>query len=142
MRKALIVLVWQNFKAIVTVWTVPGGAFAWKNRKIIELMKHLKLAMNLKECIMAHNFKIFMHQTVDNLHLNLRGDFDGSSAFELLNTLKENLNSTKRILIDTNNLKKIYPFGREVFDYNLSKLMDHRIRIQFIGPNTLRSAPT
>jgi len=37
LRKALIVLVWQNFKAIVTVWTVPGGAFAWKNRKIIEL---------------------------------------------------------------------------------------------------------
>ena len=91
---------------------------------------------------MAHNFKIFMHQTVDNLHLNLRGDFDGSSAFELLNILKENLDSAKRILIDTNNLKKIYPFGQEVFDHNLSKLKDHRIRIQFIGPNTLRSALT
>ena len=91
---------------------------------------------------MTHNFKIFMHQTVDNLHLNLRGDFDGSSAFELLNILKENLDSAKRILIDTNNLKKIYPFGQEVFDHNLSKLEDHRIRIQFIGPNTLRSALT
>ena len=98
--------------------------------------------MNFKEYTMAHNFKIFMHRTVDNLHINLKGDFDGSSAFELLNTLKENLNSTKRILIDTNKLKKIYPFGREVFNYNLSKLKDHRIRIQFIGPNTLRSAPT
>jgi hypothetical protein len=121
---------------------VFGSDFAWKNRKIIELMKHLKLTMNLKGYTMAHNFKIFMHRTIDNLHLNLKGDFDGSSAFELLNILKENLNSTKRILIDTNNLKKIYPFGREVFDYNLSKLMNHRIRIQFIGPNTLRSAPT
>ena len=97
--------------------------------------------MNLKEYVMAHNFKIFMHRTIDNLHLNLKGDFDGSSAFELLNILKENLNSTKRILIDTNNLNKVYPFGREVFDYQLSKL-DHRIRIQFIGPNTFRSAPT
>lgn len=91
---------------------------------------------------MARNFKIFMHRTIDNLHLNLKGDFDGSSVFELLNILKENLNSTKRIRIDTNNLKNIYPFGREVFDHNLSKIMDHRIRIQFIGPNTLRSAPT
>ncbi len=91
---------------------------------------------------MAHNFKIFMHRTIDNLHLNLKGDFDGSSAFELFNILKENLNSTKRILINTNNLKKIYPFGWEVFNYNLSKLKDHRIRIQFIGANTLRSAPT
>jgi hypothetical protein len=98
--------------------------------------------MNLKEYVMAHNFKIFIDRTIDNLHLNLKGDFDGSSAFELLNVLEENLNSTKRILIDTNNLKKIYPFGREVFDYNLSKLMNYRIRIQFIGPNTLRRAPT
>jgi hypothetical protein len=120
---------------------VPGGAFAWKNRKIIELMKHLKLTMNLKEYVMAQNFKIFMYRTIDNLHINLKGDFDGNSAFELLNTLKKNLNSTKRILIDTNNLKKIYPFGQEVFDHNLSKLKDHRIRIQFIGPTTLRSAP-
>ena len=91
---------------------------------------------------MAHNFKIFMHRTIDNLHINLKGDFDGSSALELPNTLKENLNSAKRILIDTNNLKKIYLFSWEVFDHNLSILMDHRIRIQFIGPNTLRSAPT
>ena len=112
-----------------------------KNRKIIELMKHLKLTMNLKEYVMAQNFKIFMYRTIDNLHINLKGDFDGNSAFELLNTLKKNLNSTKRILIDTNNLKKIYPFGQEVFDHNLSKLKDHRIRIQFIGPTTLRSAP-
>ncbi len=86
---------------------------------------------------MARNFKIRMHQTVDNLHINLRGDFDGSSAFELLNTLKENMNDTKRILIDTNNLKKIYPFGQEVLDHNLSRLKDHRNRIQFIGQNTL-----
>ena len=91
---------------------------------------------------MAHNFKIIMHRTIDNLHLNLKGDFDGSSAFELLNILKENLSSTKRILINTNKLKKIYPFGREVFNHNLSKLKDHRIRIQIIGANTLRSAPT
>jgi len=40
LRKTLIVLVWQKFKAIVTVWTVPGVSCAWKNRKIIELMKH------------------------------------------------------------------------------------------------------
>ena len=90
---------------------------------------------------MAHNFKILMYRTIDILHINLRGDFDGSSAFELFNILKENLDGAKRILIDTNNLKKIYPFGQEVFDHNLSKLMGHQIRIQFIGPNTLRSAP-
>jgi len=91
---------------------------------------------------MAHNFKIFMHRNRDNMHINLMGDFDGSSAFELLNTLNENLNRTKRILIDTNKLKKIYPFGREIFYYNFSKLKNHRINIQFIGPIALQIEPT
>ena len=87
---------------------------------------------------MAHNFKIFMHQTTDNLNINLLGDFDGSSAFELINLLKDNLNGAKRIFIDTNNLKKIYPFGREVFNRNFSKLRDHRVRIQFVGSNAFQ----
>ncbi len=86
---------------------------------------------------MAHNFKIFTNRTDDVLYIGMRGDFDGSSAFELLNALKKNVNNIKRILIDTNNLQKIYPFGKEVFNYNLSKLQDYRTCIQFIGPSTL-----
>ncbi len=38
---------------------------------------------------MASNFRIFLHETRDSLHLKLDGDFDGSSAHELLNTLKK-----------------------------------------------------
>jgi hypothetical protein len=38
---------------------------------------------------MATNFKISSHRTESKLHLNLAGDFDGSSAFELLNMLKD-----------------------------------------------------
>lgn len=87
---------------------------------------------------MAHNFKIFMHQTTDILNIDLLGDFDGSSAFELINLLKDNLNSAKRIFIDTKNLKKIYPFGQEVFNRNFSKLRDHRINIQFVGSNAFQ----
>ncbi len=87
---------------------------------------------------MAHNFRINTHQTTDNLHINLLGNFDGSSAYELLNLLKDNLNSTKRILIDTNNLKKIYPFGREVFNRYFLKLRKYRIRVQFVGFNAFQ----
>ncbi len=86
---------------------------------------------------MAHNFKIFTNRTDDVLYINIRGDFDGSSALELLNTMKKNVNNTKRILIDTNNIQKIYPFGKEVFNYNISKLRDCRTCIQFVGPSTL-----
>ena len=41
---------------------------------------------------MAQNFKISTHRTIENLTIRLVGDFDGSSAFELLNALWENLN--------------------------------------------------
>jgi hypothetical protein len=91
---------------------------------------------------MAQNFKISINRTSDNLYIRLKGDFDGSSAFELFNTLKDNLNSTKCILIDTNKLKAVYPFGREVFYYNFSKIKNQRIRIRFVGPDALQVAPT
>jgi hypothetical protein len=70
------------------------------------------------------------------------GDFDGSSAFELLNTLKENLNCTECILIDTHELQAVYPFGRAVFYYNFSKIKNRRIHIRFIGPDALQPAST
>jgi len=38
---------------------------------------------------MALNFKIICHKNSENLHLKLMGDFDGSSAYELINTLKK-----------------------------------------------------
>ena len=36
---------------------------------------------------MALNFKIYCHQNNDNLHLKLMGDFDGSSAHCIENTV-------------------------------------------------------
>ena len=91
---------------------------------------------------MANNFKINIQRTTDNLYIRLMGDFDGSSAFELFNALKDNLNSAKCIQIDTHKLTAVYPFGREVFYYNLSKIKNQRIRIRFVGPDALHIAPT
>ena len=91
---------------------------------------------------MAKNFKINIHRSVDNLVICLVGDFDGSSAFELLNALSENLNSAKRVLIDTQKLQAIYPFGREVFYYNFLKMKNQGNRIRFVGPVDLHMAPT
>ena len=90
---------------------------------------------------MAQNFKIRIHRKIDNLSIRLTGDFDGSSAWELINTIRENLNNLKFIQIDISKLKKVYPFGREVFKYNLLSVKDRRIRIQFSAPNALRIAP-
>ena len=91
---------------------------------------------------MARNFKINIHRAIENVFIYLKGDFDGSSAFELLNALSENLNNAKCVLIDTQKLQAVYPFGREVFYYNFLKMKNQRNRIRFIGPVALHMAPT
>lgn len=90
---------------------------------------------------MATNFKILRQRAEGNLQLDLTGDFDGSSAFELLNMIEDNLENTPRISINTSNLKKIYPFGRQVFNHNFSKLKHHRVCVSFTGQkaNQIRS---
>jgi len=91
---------------------------------------------------MASNFKIIMERTNGQLQLNLVGDFDGTSAFDLLKVLTENLVNINRVCINTDNLKKIYPFGSEVFQNNLNKLKKHQFRIRFVGENARQIAPT
>ena len=91
---------------------------------------------------MASNFSIYMHYTNDQLQLKLVGDFDGTSAFELLDVMAQNLENVNLIRINTDNLKKVYPFGWEVFQNNLYKLKKHPFHIRFIGKNALQIAPT
>ena len=89
---------------------------------------------------MAHNFKMNIHRRIDKLFIHLTGDFDGSSAWELINAISDNLNEFKFIQIDTGELKMIYPFGREVFRNYMSNAKNTRIRMQFNGPNVLQIA--
>jgi len=73
---------------------------------------------------MASNFKISFKRTHCNIYLNLTGDFDGSSAFELINTLEEHNGDGKKTFINTSGLFYIHPFGLSVFrkKFNNSKL--------------------
>ena len=64
---------------------------------------------------MASNFKITLNRFKDNIHLKLYGDFDGSSAHELLNLLKNNSHDLVKIYIHTDDLKHIHPFGLNIF---------------------------
>jgi hypothetical protein len=83
---------------------------------------------------MANNFKIQLHQEQNDLHLKLKGDFDGTSAFELINLLKGAAHPDK-IFIHTNELKIIFPFGSEVFKSNLFKLNGTASKLIFTGKN-------
>ena len=64
---------------------------------------------------MATNFRIVSEKNQGGLHLRLTGDFDGSSACELVNALEACKESAGNIVIDTCGLLSIHPFGKGVF---------------------------
>jgi len=46
------------------------------------------------------------------------GDFDGSSAFELINIIKEHYGKVGKVVINTDGLSSTHPFGLGVFQKN------------------------
>ena len=90
---------------------------------------------------MASNFRISAHRNSDSLELKLTGDFDGTSACELLNVLKENSDDVARVLVNTSGLKDVYPFGRDTFQNRLYLLKGRSFRLLFTGDNATRIAP-
>jgi anti-anti-sigma regulatory factor len=90
---------------------------------------------------MAANFKIFVHKNSENLHLKLIGDFDGSSACELLNVLKSNCIGASKVFIHTSCLKRVHSFGREIFHKNLEALNNRSVSVLFTGEEALQLAP-
>ena len=90
---------------------------------------------------MASNFKIYILKNRESIHLRLTGDFDGSSAHELINILKEHGNSFWDIYIDTNELKMIHPFGRDAFQKNLNGIKKQLSNLIFVEANKHKIAP-
>jgi hypothetical protein len=83
--------------------------------------------------IMAANFKVSVLRKSASLYLKLMGDFDGSSAFDLIKLLRKNWKGIHSVFICTSGLRNIYPFGRDMFYKNLSFLAGKPIRLIFTG---------
>jgi len=66
---------------------------------------------------MSTNFKISTCTVNGNLHLELKGDFDGSSACELANIIMLKHDKNRQVIINCEKLGKIFPFGSSVFGY-------------------------
>jgi len=73
--------------------------------------------------------------------MNLRGDFDGSSAHVFLNALKRNYDDALKIFVETNGLKTVSQFGRDVLQSNLSELRANPGKIIFSGENKASLSP-
>ena len=91
--------------------------------------------------VVASNFKIIKHRSSDTLHLKLLGDFDGTSAFELLDALKRNCFGARRAIIHTSNLTDICSFGKNVFQNRFSEVSKHFAQILFTGENASQVSP-
>ncbi len=90
---------------------------------------------------MAMNFRTIVSRERDTLHLELEGDFDGSSALELIHALLENCGSASRVMIHTNGLKEVHPFGRAVFQKSLPGAGKLNSSIIFMGEHAEEIAP-
>ena len=69
---------------------------------------------------MSINFQIQFKTSNGNLHIQPKGDFDGSSAWELINLIHEKYDGKGRVFIDTRNLGEIHPFGCNIFQCRLN----------------------
>ena len=90
---------------------------------------------------MASNFKVLIHRNAENLHLKLMGDFDGSSAWELINGLKKHCYGISRIFIHTNCIDHVHPFGRHVLQKNLFAPIAKSVHVVFTGDKATQLDP-
>jgi hypothetical protein len=89
---------------------------------------------------MASNFCIYSHDKKKCLELKMMGDFDGTAAFELIHFLNKKGRRFSKVVIDTSNLSKVYPFGRVILENN-KYLLCKNICLEFMGNNADKLLP-
>lgn len=89
---------------------------------------------------MASNFEVFSNLIRDSLHLHMYGDFDGMSAYELINALKQQNGDYYEVFIDTSDLNIIHPFGLDVFQKQINRLSKNKRSLIFLGRHRHRFA--
>ncbi|MDX9787638.1 MAG: hypothetical protein RBT11_12715 [Desulfobacterales bacterium] len=90
---------------------------------------------------MASKFKIFTYRNPGTLYLKLIGEFDGSSTWHLIEKLRKNADEFHSILINTDSLGEIYPFGVHIFHQELKALRRYKIRVLFTGEKADQISP-
>ena len=64
---------------------------------------------------MDSNLGTIIDKNYSGLDLKLTGDFDGSSAYEMIDVLRKFSDDILKNFIHTNHLKNLFPFGRDLF---------------------------
>ena len=87
---------------------------------------------------MPNNFHVdIISQDTSRIYMRLRGEFDGSSAYQLVRKLNDQQKNIKKITLDTSALKTINSFGLDLFLSNIKRLQNQGVDIVFIGKSKL-----
>ncbi|MEA2059678.1 MAG: hypothetical protein U9P10_03975 [Thermodesulfobacteriota bacterium] len=71
----------------------------------------------------ALKFAIRIKKFENDLFINLSGEFNGSSAWELANTIFTRFQGQGRVFIETRDLTSVLPFGAEMIVNLIPKLL-------------------
>jgi len=86
-------------------------------------------------------FQILFNETDNSLHIQPDGDFDGASAWELVNLLHDRYRGQDEVVIDTSRLRLVHPFGCATFKCNLDRKRVPAERLCFEGDKGIAIAP-
>jgi hypothetical protein len=87
----------------------------------------------MRWAFMPQKFELSSCRINDILHLKLLGEFDGSSACELVKKIKEDGSGALQIIVDTAEVRSIHPFGRIVLQNRLGQVSRKLIGLTFKG---------
>jgi anti-anti-sigma regulatory factor len=91
---------------------------------------------------MALNFEIITDKIGDGFSLKLKGEFDATSAYELVYAIKKLADKPVRIYVNTSEIKRVHPFGLEVFNRAMRFSGRNSAQLIFRGNQNLAQAPT
>ncbi len=91
---------------------------------------------------MAANFRISQNRRSNTLYLKLSGDFDGTSALELIHVLMNCPSDIGKIYIDTCGLTSLQSFGQNVFLKNCAVSRNMFNKMIFTGNYGRQIAPS
>ena len=81
---------------------------------------------------MTHHFQLKTDTRDNEVFIHLHGTFDGSSAFALLSVIAGETEEKRHFVINTDGLRRAYPFGKTVLEWHLPQ-GDLRTKLHFTG---------
>ncbi len=83
---------------------------------------------------MASNFRVdVIAGDLKRLNLKILGDFDGASAFRLLNVIEKKSRAARNIIIDTDGLRSVAAFGSDIYRNHIAAMSNRCATIDYTG---------